>query len=79
MPAAKAAIINKNDGLLPLFHPKGHFVRPSMKWRSVNRGAQMSDFKEAAPMFDAIPDAKALLADKGYASDRSARHSKRAA
>ncbi|MEJ8476997.1 IS5 family transposase [Roseibium algae] len=30
---------------------------------------QMSDFKGAALMFDAIPDAKALLGDKGYDAD----------
>ena len=29
----------------------------------------MSDFKGAALMFDAIPDAKALLGDKGYDAD----------
>jgi len=30
---------------------------------------QMSDFKGAALMFDAIPNAKALLGDKGYDAD----------
>tara|TARA_R110002126_G_C10479097_1_gene501730 strand:+ start:3927 stop:4316 length:390 start_codon:yes stop_codon:yes gene_type:complete len=30
---------------------------------------QMSDFEGAALMFDAIPDAKALLGDKGYDAD----------
>ena len=29
----------------------------------------MSDFKGAALMFDAIPDAKVLLGDKGYDAD----------
>lgn len=30
---------------------------------------QMSDFKGAALMFEAIPDAKTLLGDKGYDAD----------
>jgi transposase len=30
---------------------------------------QMSDYKGAALMFDAIPDAKSLLGDKGYDAD----------
>jgi IS5 family transposase len=29
----------------------------------------MSDYKGAAPMIDAFPEAKALLADKGYDAD----------
>jgi transposase len=29
----------------------------------------MSDYKGAASMFDAIPDAKSLLSDKGYYAD----------
>jgi transposase len=30
---------------------------------------QMSDYKGAAPMIDALPKAKALLADRGYDAD----------
>ena len=30
---------------------------------------QMSDYKGAAPMIDALPKAKALLGDKGYDAD----------